>query len=627
MSEQPSALSTIPPQPPAEGEYDVICATVTESARGRWFLDEYARRNRNADTLQVLASIERIETMIRGERDQQAYQRFRGDLLDMARAIAQTRAEVGGIKPEAAGTAAEADAAPAPARQDIFAAAERIQDVAWIMRERGLDARICLQIEALASSILQASSLRNTDDHRTQKLGEVLHYLEGRIDAMLDACTEPAQTLSEQALDQDFVDEASTDRASADQAPPDEEEVEAPSGPPHGGNGHDAGGSYAVISPDQGVQAAEALDLPRSDAADPAIEQSVPAPLTAVPARLAPTILAPTIMAPTISAPAAENSAPISNDLPESAEAVPQDAASQPDDVTPAPMAEPPPALQIREQVREQVVEEHAAEHAVEEAAATPATEVAAAPVETEPLHDPAPAPPTAAEAADRHLDIEPLVVAPVGWRKTSTDAPPAQLEHTPIAVEPLFPERLAAANPIFKPPEAVVFLVEYPVEDIELARAPAATAVIEIAAEPPSGPPASKPELQPPPSRIETMSAAEPADFLFDTLPPPITSRVPTQSAPVAAPVPSVERLSGMTAEIENQPFVPASAQTDAPAPQSPALSHDVTQALPRAEPIPQPPAARAAPPPAAQVIPTASDPLAALRAMSPEERIALFT
>ena len=361
-------------------------------------------------------------------------------------------------------------------------------------------------------------------------------------------------------------------------------------------------------------------------------------------------------------------------------------------------MAEPPPALQIREQ--EEQVEERAAEHAVEEAAATPATEVAAAPVETEPPHDPEPAPPTAAEAADRHLDIEPLVVAPLGWRKTPTDAPPAQLEHAPIAVEPLFPERLAAAsapevapsaecspqsvteaatdpavatpaepppiaamethaaaiestpaapppsgdmtapvaadrahhveaipNPIFKPPEAVVFLVEYPVEDIELARAPAATAVIEIAAEPPSGPPASEPELQPSPSRIETMSAAEPADFLFDTLPPPITSRVPTQPAPVAAPVPSVERLSGMTPEIEHQPFVPASAQTDAPAPQSPALSHDVTQALPRAEPIPQPPAAPAAPPPAAQVIPTASDPLAALRAMSPEERIALFT
>ena len=92
MSEKPSALSTIPPLPPAVGEYDLICATMAESARGRWFLDEYARRNRNTDTAQVLAAIERMEGMIRGERNQQVYQSFRGDLLDMAKAIAQTRA-------------------------------------------------------------------------------------------------------------------------------------------------------------------------------------------------------------------------------------------------------------------------------------------------------------------------------------------------------------------------------------------------------------------------------------------------------------------------------------------------------------------------------------------------------
>src|SRR5262245_24273759 len=99
MSEKPSALSTIPP--PAEGEYDLICATIAESAGGRWSLDEYARRNRNTDTAQVLGAIERIEAMIRGEREQQVYQSFRSELLDMAKAIAQTRADVAAIEPEA----------------------------------------------------------------------------------------------------------------------------------------------------------------------------------------------------------------------------------------------------------------------------------------------------------------------------------------------------------------------------------------------------------------------------------------------------------------------------------------------------------------------------------------------
>jgi hypothetical protein len=65
--------------------------------------------------------------------------------------------------------------------------AERIQDVAWTMRERGIDPRTCEQIEALARAILSASSLRDPNDHRVGKLGEVLHYLERRIEGMLDA--------------------------------------------------------------------------------------------------------------------------------------------------------------------------------------------------------------------------------------------------------------------------------------------------------------------------------------------------------------------------------------------------------------------------------------------------------
>src|SRR5215470_19222336 len=69
MAEEPFALSTISPRPPVEGDYDAICATVRQSARGRWFLDEYARRNRNADTRLVLAAIGRLETVVQGSRD------------------------------------------------------------------------------------------------------------------------------------------------------------------------------------------------------------------------------------------------------------------------------------------------------------------------------------------------------------------------------------------------------------------------------------------------------------------------------------------------------------------------------------------------------------------------------
>ena len=190
MSDEPLALSTVPLAPPASGDYDAICATVMESARGRWFLQEFARRNRNADTSLVLNAIERIERVIRGDRGQQVYQDFRMELLEMAKTIAVTRAEVAEIAPEP--VRAEAAAAAAPPASDAFAAAERIQEVAWTMRERGLDPSTCDQIEALASSILSASALRDPNDRRARKLAEVLQHLERRINAMLDSSADSA---------------------------------------------------------------------------------------------------------------------------------------------------------------------------------------------------------------------------------------------------------------------------------------------------------------------------------------------------------------------------------------------------------------------------------------------------
>ena len=182
MPEEPFALSTISPLPAEESDYDAICATVMESARGRWFLQEYARRNRNADTRLVLAAIERLEHLIRTERNQQAHPGMRAELLEMARAIAQARAEdAGGMRyADAHSRAAGAEQKSPPEPPDIHETAERLQDVAWTMRERGLDPATCEEIESLASSIVATSSLQDPADDRVRKLTAVLAYLERR---------------------------------------------------------------------------------------------------------------------------------------------------------------------------------------------------------------------------------------------------------------------------------------------------------------------------------------------------------------------------------------------------------------------------------------------------------------
>jgi hypothetical protein len=194
MSDEALALSRVPSAPLAEVDYDAIYAAVMDSARGRWFLEEFAQRNRTADTSLLLAAIERLEGAIRNDQSQ-TYHGFRGELLDMAQAIARTRAEVAESRPDApapgeppAPQADSATAGPESAVPDIFATAERIQDIAWTMRERGFDLSTCDQLTALASSILSASSLRDPTDDRTRKLGDVMPYLEQHVRTMLATC-------------------------------------------------------------------------------------------------------------------------------------------------------------------------------------------------------------------------------------------------------------------------------------------------------------------------------------------------------------------------------------------------------------------------------------------------------
>ena len=48
--------------------YEALVAALRSNARGRAFLDEYARRARAADTAAALAALDRIETLLKRER-------------------------------------------------------------------------------------------------------------------------------------------------------------------------------------------------------------------------------------------------------------------------------------------------------------------------------------------------------------------------------------------------------------------------------------------------------------------------------------------------------------------------------------------------------------------------------
>ncbi|MCZ8315165.1 hypothetical protein [Phreatobacter sp.] len=196
-------------QPPAtrpqgslvEADYEAIEQAVMETARGRWFLAEYARRNRHADTGAVLDAIGRLEGAM-SARPSGDLERVRLDIREMAHAIARTKAEIAAIKPEGATTQAghfedasvELDAivqATETATGDILSAAETIQEIAWTLREMGAENEVCDLIDTKTTDIYTACSFQDITGQRTRKVINVLRFLEERIDTMMAIWGEP----------------------------------------------------------------------------------------------------------------------------------------------------------------------------------------------------------------------------------------------------------------------------------------------------------------------------------------------------------------------------------------------------------------------------------------------------
>src|SRR6202162_2274416 len=70
MADEAFALSPISARAsmPSAEDYDAISQAFMETSRGRWFLGEYAKRNRNADTSMVLDAVARIEESLAAQR-------------------------------------------------------------------------------------------------------------------------------------------------------------------------------------------------------------------------------------------------------------------------------------------------------------------------------------------------------------------------------------------------------------------------------------------------------------------------------------------------------------------------------------------------------------------------------
>lgn len=142
---------------PNEQDYDAIREAFMETARGRWFLGEYAKRNRNADTRMVLDAVAKIEETLAAQRQPVVEDRLPEALVAIRRAIDDAEnAAAKACDP----AALEASLAPIPRGVRI------IKEISWRWREIGADGRICDLIDSQLASIEAACAQISTIDPR-----------------------------------------------------------------------------------------------------------------------------------------------------------------------------------------------------------------------------------------------------------------------------------------------------------------------------------------------------------------------------------------------------------------------------------------------------------------------------
>lgn len=207
MADDAFALSPISARAslPSEEDYAAIAEAFMETSRGRWFLTEYAKRNRNADTRMVLDAVARIEQGLAAQKEESlqkeanlhrednllqeslaAHQQQAADATAAATAarshLNDALAAMRGAVEAAQQSAAEAldnlalEARLAPVRKG----ARVLREIAWRLREIGNDGRICDLIDSQVA-VIEAGAEQITSNDAKAALVAAFAALEGRL--------------------------------------------------------------------------------------------------------------------------------------------------------------------------------------------------------------------------------------------------------------------------------------------------------------------------------------------------------------------------------------------------------------------------------------------------------------
>jgi hypothetical protein len=156
---------------PREEDYEAISEAFMETSRGRWFLGEYAKRNRNADTHMVLDAVARIEHSLAAQKQPAPDSGLADALAAIRGALDEARARAAAALD---GLALDENLAP------VRKGARVIREISWRWREIGADGRICDLLDSQVSAI-EAACGQLASASPTAALGAAFDLIAERI--------------------------------------------------------------------------------------------------------------------------------------------------------------------------------------------------------------------------------------------------------------------------------------------------------------------------------------------------------------------------------------------------------------------------------------------------------------
>ena len=175
--------SSVPPDLSNDSDYIAIEAAVMETERGRWFLSEYARRNRAADTASILEALTKLNE-VAGPPEKEMPQ---GDLQETLGAIAELRDLTRKASPYNKGGPARTP--PQQAAEGSIAAvrrvSEKIREVAFELRETGQNEIYATALDLYCTDLTGAADIQDRAIRQLNELASLLPTIASKLDGLV----------------------------------------------------------------------------------------------------------------------------------------------------------------------------------------------------------------------------------------------------------------------------------------------------------------------------------------------------------------------------------------------------------------------------------------------------------